>query len=132
MAAHQSPSDPGEPAPGGRGVPVPVPDVPDPDMLSPLHPEAPGPEYRAQLVATGSDQVRSYLAGRGMPDEKIAGLIAEAGRAGTVTVPETPEPGRPADRLRLSVAGGACQLTIEGARSQPPGDTGTWNAREHP
>jgi hypothetical protein len=101
-------------------------------MLSPLHPEAPGPEYRAQLVATGSDQVRSYLAGRGMPDEKIAELIAEAGRAGTVTVPETSEPGRPADRLRLSLANSACQLTIEGARSQPPGDTGTWNAREHP
>lgn len=121
MEAQQSASEPAQPAPGGGQVQVP--DIPDPDMLSPLHPEAPGPAYRAQVVATGSDQVRSYLAGRGMPDEEIAGLLAVASRAGAVTVPETPEPGRPADRLSLSLAGSTWQLTIQGPRSRRPGDT---------
>jgi hypothetical protein len=71
-------------------------------------------------VATGGDQVRSYLAGRGRPAEEIGRLIAEAHRAGTVTVPEAPEPGRPAGRLRLSVTGSTCQLTIQGTWSGAP------------
>jgi hypothetical protein len=93
---------------------VPLPDVPEPDMQSPLHPEAPGPEDWAQVVATGSDQVRSYLAGQGMPAEEIAGLIAEAYRAGTVTFPKAPEPDRPDERRRLSFVDNTYQLAIRG------------------
>jgi hypothetical protein len=72
-------------------------------MQSPLHPEAPGPEDWAQVVATGSGQVRSYLAGQVMPAEEIARLIAEAYRAGAVTFPKAPAPDRPGERRRLSL-----------------------------
>jgi hypothetical protein len=93
---------------------VPLPDVPEPDMQSPLHPEAPGPEDWAQVVATGRDQVRSYLAGQGMPAEEIDRLIAEASRAGTVTFPVAPGPGRPGGRRRLSFVDSTYQLAIHG------------------
>lgn len=83
-------------------------------MPSPLHPEAPGPQYRAQIVATGGDQVRSYLAGRGIPAEAIDRLITEAHRDGTATVPAAPEPDRPVERLRLSFADNAYQLASQG------------------
>lgn len=108
MAAQQSGSGSARSGPVNPGGPY----VPEPDIPSPLHPEAPGPEYRVQVVASGIDQVRSYLAGRGMPDEEIVRLIAEAERDGTVTFPEAPE--RSAERLRLSFAGNALQLTIQG------------------
>jgi hypothetical protein len=66
-----------------------------------------------QVVARGNDQVRSYLAGRGMADEEITRLIAEAHRAGTVTLPGAPD--RSGERLRLSFADNTYQLTILGA-----------------
>jgi len=100
-----------------------VPDVPEPDMQSPLHPEAPGPEDWAQVVATGEDEVRSYLAGRAMPDEEIARLIAEARRAGTATSPEAPRPEGRGERLRLSFTDSTYQLAITGAGVRAPGGT---------
>jgi hypothetical protein len=65
-----------------------------------------------QVVARGKDQVRSYLAGRGMPDEEIARLLADAQRAGAVTFPGAPDR---SERLRLSFADNTFQLTIQGA-----------------
>lgn len=112
MGAQQSASGPAPPGPGDQRVPTPH--VPEPDISSPLHPEAPGPEYRAQVVATGSDQVRSYLARRGMPAEEIGRRISAAHRDGTVTFPEAPEPDHPGERLRLSFVDNTCQLAIQG------------------
>jgi hypothetical protein len=40
---------------------MPVRGLPEPDMQSPLHPEAPSRDHLAQIVAVGSDQVRGYL-----------------------------------------------------------------------
>ena len=54
-----------------------------------------------QVVASGIDQVRSYLA-RQDASEEIARLIAEVHRDGTVTFPEAPDHG--GERLRLSFA----------------------------
>lgn len=109
MAAQQPGSGPAQSGPGKQGAPY----VPEPDIPSPLHPEAPGPEYRVQVVASGIDQVRSYLARQGMPAEEIARLIAEVHRDGTVTFPEAPDHG--GERLRLSFADNTYQLTIQGA-----------------
>jgi hypothetical protein len=90
-------------------------------MPSPLHPEAPGPQDQTQVVATGSDQARSYLAGRGMSAREITRLIAEAQRDGSVTFQESPEPdqeapltGRSAEQLTLSFVDNTCQLAIQG------------------
>lgn len=96
------------------GQQVPLPDVPGPDMPSPLHPEAPGPVNWSQTVATGRDQVRSYLADQGMPAEEIARLMAEARRVGTVIFPEPPWPDRPDERRRLSYTENIYQLEIHG------------------
>jgi hypothetical protein len=112
MTAQQPGFEPEQSVPADQRVPLP--DVPEPDMQSPLHPEAPGPEDWAQVVATGSDQVRSYLAGQGMPAEEISRLIAEAHRAGTVTLPEVPESDRPGERHSLSFVDNAYQLAIHG------------------
>jgi hypothetical protein len=106
MAAQQSASGRAQ---SGSGAPY----VPEPDIPSPLHPEAPGGRYRGQVVARGNDQIRRYLAGRGTPDEEIARLIAQAHRAGTVTFPEAPD--RSGERLRLSFADNTYQLTIQSA-----------------
>jgi hypothetical protein len=109
MPAQQPASEPARP--GGQRVPLP--EVPEPDSPSPLHPEAPGPGQQAQIVAVGTDRVRGYLAGVGTPAEEIDDLIAEAHRAGAVTFACPPAPGRPAERLKLSFAGEAYQLAIE-------------------
>jgi hypothetical protein len=109
MGAQLSASGPEQSGSGSPGAAY----VPEPDIPSPLHPEAPGGRYRVQVVARGNDEVRSFLAGRGTPDEEIARLLAEAHRDGTVTVPDVPD--HSGERLRLSFADNTYQLTIQGA-----------------
>ena len=113
MPAQPPVSEPAREHPGHQ--PPPVPEVPEPDLPSPLHPEAPGPDDRSQVVAAGTDQVRRYLTQDGMPADEIDRLIAEARGAGTVTFARPPDPERPAGQLRLSCPGGAIRLTIENA-----------------
>jgi hypothetical protein len=113
MPAQPPVPEPARSRPGGQ--PPPVPGVPEPDLPSPLHPEAPGPGDRSQVVAAGTDQVRRYLAQDGMPADEVDRLIAEARGAGTVAFARPRDPERPAEQLRLSCQGEAIQLTIENA-----------------
>jgi hypothetical protein len=110
MTGQRSASGSGESEPASQRVSIP--DVPEPDMQSPLHPESPGPEHWAQVVATGSDQVRSYLTDQGMPAGEIARLIAEAYQAGTITFPEAQNPDRTDERLILTFVDGTWRLAI--------------------
>ena len=89
-----------------------TPDVPEPDLLSPLHPEAPDQDHPGQVVAVGTDQVRHYLDGGGMPGDEIDSLIAAAHRTGTVSFVYASEPEGPAQQLTLSSGGEALQLAI--------------------
>jgi hypothetical protein len=113
MSTQQPASEPSGSGPVGQRAPVPH--VPEPDVPSPLHPEAPDRDHQAQVVAVSTDQVRGYLAAEGMPADEIDRLITEAHRAGSASFGFPPEPGRPAERLKLSFAGAALQLTVEDA-----------------
>jgi hypothetical protein len=113
MPARQPVHEPVQPVPGDAQIPVPG--LPEPDMQSPLHPEAPSRDHLAQIVAVGSDQVRGYLGELGMPAEEIGRVIAEARQAGAARFACPPAAGRPAEQLNLSFAGEVCQLAIENA-----------------